>query len=193
MVFIVYCLETVIIGLVNILKMAAVTLFVRSKHEWQNKGSVTMQSGWFFIFFFIVHYGLFVFVQTQIFFAASGINDEAIGFAIYKKIPALLGNEGKILLLIFITYYTVQSFSQFFYTGQYKQIPMMWLMFQPYMRIFVQQLIVIFGSIFLSFGGGGKIFILIVVLTKLFAEIYLNMGRILDRTEKKGWVDEAKE
>ena len=72
-VFLVYCLETVIIGVFNVLKMAAVTIFVKPKDEWQNAGSSSMQSGWFFILFFIVHYGVFVFVQTQIFFSVSFI------------------------------------------------------------------------------------------------------------------------
>lgn len=44
--FIVYCLETVIIGIANVLKMACVTLFVKKKDVWENNGSSTMQSGW---------------------------------------------------------------------------------------------------------------------------------------------------
>ncbi|MFM6926505.1 MAG: DUF6498-containing protein, partial [Ferruginibacter sp.] len=72
-VFLVYCLETVIIGLVNVLKMASVTLFVKQRDVWENGGSTSMQSGWFFIFFFIIHYGFFVFIQTQIFFSVSGL------------------------------------------------------------------------------------------------------------------------
>src|SRR5258706_13266593 len=67
-VFLVYCMETVIVGLLNVFKMACVTLFVRSRDVWENNGVSTMQSGWLFIFFFIVHYGLFVFIQTQFFF-----------------------------------------------------------------------------------------------------------------------------
>jgi hypothetical protein len=67
-VFLVYCLETVIIGLATVIKMASVTLFVKKSDVWQNGGSSTMVSGWFFILFFIMHYGFFVFVQTQLFF-----------------------------------------------------------------------------------------------------------------------------
>lgn len=66
-VFLVYCMETVIVGIINVIKMACVTIFVRSTDVWENGGSTTMQSGWLFIFFFIVHYGFFVFIQTQIF------------------------------------------------------------------------------------------------------------------------------
>ena len=171
-VFLVYCLETVIIGIITILKMTIITLFVRSKDEWQNQGGSSMQSGWFFILFFLVHYGFFVFIQTQIFFAVSGLikGDSKLGY--YNQVPALLGNNGKLLLMIFITYYIVQAFSDFFMNDAYKSIGVSRLMFQPYIRIFVQQFVVILGSMFLGFGAG-KIFILILVVTKIFFEVFV--------------------
>jgi hypothetical protein len=60
-------------------------------------------------------------------------------------------------------------------------MPMMLLMFQPYGRIFVQQITVIVGSIFLSFGAG-KIFILIFAAIKIFFEVFVNYDRILNKT-----------
>lgn len=183
-VFLVYCLETVIIGIVNVLKMACVTIFVRPKDVWQNGGSTTMQSGWFFIFFFIIHYGFFVFVQTQIFFNVSGLIPDGSFFMNYSKIPGLLGNNGKLLLLIFITYYTLQTVFDFFQSGKYKDISMGRLMFEPYMRIFVQQFVVILGSIFLSFGAG-KVFILVFVIAKIFFELFVNFNRFLAIAEKR--------
>jgi len=183
-VFLVYCLETVIIGIVNVLKMACVTIFVKSTDVWENGGSTTMQSGWFFIFFFIIHYGFFVFVQTQIFFAVSGLVPDGSLLANYKKIPELLGYNGKLLLLIFITYYTVQTAFEFLISGKYKTISLSRLMFEPYMRIFVQQLVVILGSIFLSFGAG-KVFILVFVIAKIFFELFVNFNRLLNISEKR--------
>ncbi len=183
-VFLVYCLETVIIGVVNVLKMACVTIFVKKTDTWENGGSSTMVSGWFFIFFFIVHYGFFVFVQTQIFFSVSGMIPDRAMLGSYAQIPALLGDNGKLLLLIFIAYYTVQTFFDFFATGKYKIISMGRLMFEPYMRIFVQQFVVILGSIFLSFGAG-KVFILIFVIAKIFFELFINFNRLLEIVEKR--------
>ena len=183
-VFLVYCLETVIIGLINVIKMACVTLFVRKKDVWENNGGSSMQSGWFFIFFFIAHYGFFVFIQTQIFFTASGIIPGGALFMKYAKIPELLGDTGKLMLLIFVTYYTLQSIFDFFLPGIYKTISMGRLMFEPYMRIFVQQFVVILGSIFLSFGAG-KIFVLVFVMAKIFFEVFINFNRLLVMAEKK--------
>lgn len=183
-VFLVYCLETLIIGVVNVLKMAFVTIFVKKADVWQNGASTVMQSGWFFIFFFIIHYGFFVFVQTQIFFSVSGIISDRSLFGSYAKIPVLLGDNGKLMLLIFIAYYSVQTFFDFFMTGNYKTISMGRLMFEPYMRIFVQQFVVILGSLFLSFGAG-KIFILIFVVAKIFFELFVNYNRLLEIGEKR--------
>jgi hypothetical protein len=183
-VFLVYCLETVIIGMVNVLKMACVTLFVKKTDVWQNGGSSTMVSGWFFIFFFIVHYGFFVFVQTQIFFSVSGLIPDHSLMGGYSKIPSLLGDNGKLMLLIFIAYYTVQTFFEFFMTGNYKTISLGRLMFEPYIRIFVQQFVVILGSMFLTFGAG-KIFILIFVIAKIFFELFINYNRLLEIAEKR--------
>ena len=143
-----------------------------------------MVSGWFFIFFFIIHYGFFVFIQTQIFFSVSGLIPGHTLMGGYSKIPALLGNNGKLMLLIFIAYYTVQTFFEFFMTGNYKTISMGRLMFEPYIRIFVQQFVVILGSMFLSFGAG-KIFILIFVVVKIFFELFVNFNRLQDIAEKR--------
>jgi hypothetical protein len=183
-VFIVYCMETVIIGVINVIKMACVTLFVRSKDVWENGGSTSMQSGWLFIFFFIVHYGFFVFVQTQIFFAVSGLVPDGSLLMKYAKIPALLGAEGKLLLLVFIAYYTLQNVFGFFASGTYKTISMGRLLFEPYMRIFVQQVVVILGSMFLQFGAG-KMFIVVFIAAKIFFELFVNFARLLQLAEKR--------
>lgn len=181
-VFLVYCLETVIIGVINVIKMACVTLFVKPRDVWENNGSSTMVSGLFFIIFFIVHYGFFVFVQTQIFFGVSGIIKDSSIFSSYSKIPAALGHDGLLLLLIFITYYTLHTLYNFFLSGEYKTISMGKLMFQPYGRIFVQQFVVIVGSMFLALGFT-NIFILILVIVKIGFELFINLDKLIDKAE----------
>jgi Family of unknown function (DUF6498) len=56
-VFIVYCLETIIIGILNLVKMGIVTIY-RKTDVWYNEGRQTKQSGLLFMFFFLMHYGL---------------------------------------------------------------------------------------------------------------------------------------
>jgi len=190
-IFLVYCMETVIIGVINVIKMACVTIFVRPTDVWENGGSTSMQSGWLFIFFFIFHYGFFVFIQTQVFFGVTGILPNHSLFTGYTRIPELLGPNGRLLLFIFIAYYTVQNMFSFFNSGVYKTISMSRLMFEPYLRIFVQQFVVILGSMFLTFGGG-KIFMLVFVLIKLFFDLFVNFNRLLEVAEKRQRTKENK-
>jgi hypothetical protein len=56
-------------------------------------------------------------------------------------------------------------------------------MFQPYGRIFVQQVTVILGSMFLSFGAG-KVFILVFALIKIFFEVIVDFDLIIRRSVK---------
>jgi hypothetical protein len=191
-IFLVYCMETVIIGIINVIKMAAITIFVRKTDVWENGGSTSMQSGWFFIFFFIIHYGFFVFIQTQIFFGVSGMIPDGSLLMKYSRIPELLGDNGKLMLLIFIAYYTMQSIFGFFSSGVYKTVSLGRQMFEPYMRIFVQQFVVILGSMFLSFGAG-KIFIVIFIAAKIFFELFINFERLLAIAEKRQRLKEERD
>lgn len=190
-IFLVYCMETVIVGLINVIKMACVTIFVKKRDVWENGGSTTMQSGWLFIFFFIFHYGFFVFIQTQIFFGVTGMLPFGSLFSGYAKIPELLGTNGRLLLLLFIAYYTVQNMFSFFNSGVYKTISMGRLMFEPYLRIVVQQFVVILGSMFLTFGRG-KIFMLIFIVVKVYFELFINLNRLLEVAEKRQQLKEER-
>ncbi|HWI93921.1 MAG TPA: DUF6498-containing protein [Flavisolibacter sp.] len=57
-VFVVYCLETIIIGFFTLTKLGIATA-IRKKDRWKNNGSKAMQSGLLFILYFLVHYSLY--------------------------------------------------------------------------------------------------------------------------------------
>lgn len=182
--FLVYVCETIIIGLYNVLKMLMAT-WVKKKDIWENNGSRQYVSGYFFILFFVVHYGFFVFVQMFLFFGASGIADKYSAiFGSVAELQRIWQQPGIYALLSFIIMYGIRTIHDFILTGEYRETSLMRLMFSPYLRIFVQQFVVIAGSIFLRFGGG-KIFMLIFVFVKVFFEIYINFDRALNVYEKK--------
>ena len=183
--FLVYCLETIIIGIYNVINMIIVTLD-RKKDMWEGAGgSKMMVKGWFFILFFIVHYGFFVFIQTGIFAGASGLSTNgAFGpFTFITRIFSYLNIDAKTVLYIFIAVYGFRMFIDFIFSGKYHETSLGVLMFQPYLRIFIQQFVVILGSIFLAFGAG-KIFMVIFVLIKIFAEVFMNFDSYLLKAEK---------
>jgi hypothetical protein len=178
--FIVYALETIIVGIMTLLKLGVMTV-VRKKDTWYNEGSSTMVSGLFFMFFFTIHYGLFVAVQTSIF--SQSANLPGSGFLhFFLNWYTYLNNQDILIMLCgFVVSYLVRSFIPFIVKGEYKTLSMMRVMFQPYGRIFIQQFTVILGSMFLVFGGG-KAFILIFALAKIFFDIYVNLDQVIDKS-----------
>lgn len=190
--FIVYALETMIIGIITIMKMLVATFF-RGKDTWYNQGSSQKVSGIFFIFFFIVHFGLFALVQTTIFSQAADITAPGKGmmhffFHWYEYINKDIG----IMLIALGVGHLAKNFMPFILRGQYKTVSMMLLMFQPYGRIFIQQFTVILGSMFLSFGFG-KGFILVFALAKTFFEIAVDFDGIIEQSMTKLKKDSGKQ
>lgn len=181
--FMIYCAESIIVGLFNIIKMLIVTQ-IRKKDIWENNGAQSMVSGYFFILFFILHYGFFVSIQLVFFFNASGLVHSMNPVGILIAFPSLLDNYTKGLLLGFIAVYALLMLKDFIFTGEFRNVSLGRLMFSPYMRIFVQQFAVISGAVFLSFGGG-KIFMLIFVSVKIFFEVFVNYDRVLNLAEKR--------
>ena len=184
-VFLVYCLETIIIGFFALLKMLIAGL-IRKKDVWQTQvSSNTKQPFWFFMLFFLVHYGMFVAIQMGMFFAVSGIGDEhgITFFNFFTKWPSLLTKEAYIMLGVFILSYGFRLTTDFILTGDYKTSSLGYLMFQPYGRIFIQQVTVILGSMFLSFGAG-KVFILIFALIKILFEVFIDFDMIIKKAAK---------
>ena len=184
-VFLVYCLETIIIGGFTLLKMLITGLIVK-KDTWETQGgSKSKQPFWFFMLFSLLHYGFFVAIQMGMFFMVSGIGDE-YGLTFYNffsKWPSMLTNDAYIMLGVFIVSYGFRLTTDFILSGDYKTSSLGYLMFQPYGRIFVQQVTVIVGSIFLSFGAG-KIFIFIFALIKIFFEVFVDFDLIIKKAAK---------
>lgn len=190
--FIVYALETLLVGIITILKMLVIT-FVRKKDDWYANGTTTRQSGFFFILFFIMHFGLFALVQTTIFSQAANIAPPGSGFFhfffnwyqyINKEIALMLGS--------FIIGYLSKSFVPFIINSEYKTMSLILVMFQPYGRIIIQQFTVILGSMFLALGAG-KAFILVFALVKVFFDLLIDYNGILNKAVKEMKKDSTKE
>ena len=182
--FIVYALETLIAGAMTLIKMAIITL-VRGKDTWYNEGSTIRVSGLFFMFFFILHFGLFALVQTSIFSQTAGIVRPGKGmFDFFFHWYEYINNDIAIMLGGIVISYIVRSIIPFIVKGEYKTAPLMYIMFQPYGRIFIQQFTVILGSMFLSFGFG-KGFILVFAAAKIMFEIFINFESILNKSMKE--------
>lgn len=183
-VFIVYALETLLVGVLTLLKMGIVTLY-KKRDTWYNQGTSTSVSGLFFMFFFTIHFGLFALVQTTIFSQAANITPRGSGMMhFFFHWYDYVNRDIAIMLCAFAVSYFVRNFAPFIITGEYKQVSMMRLMFQPYGRIFIQQFTVILGSMFLSFGAG-KAFILVFAIAKTLFEVFGNIDGVINKSMDK--------
>ena len=183
-IFLVYCLETIIIGIFTLIKMAIAGIYQKG-NDWYSGGKQTRQPAIIFMLFFLLHYGIFVAVQMGIFFGVSSIakGTEINAFNFFVKWPSLLSIDSLILLGTFVVGYAARLVTDFILTKEYQTVSLIKLMIQPYGRIFIQQITVIFGSMFLVFGAG-KIFITIFALVKIFVEVYLNFEILLNKKIK---------
>jgi hypothetical protein len=134
-----YCLETIIIGLFTLLKLAIATI-VRKKDWWQNGESRTMVHGSFFMLFFLIHYGLFTGIQTALFLGVSSLsNSNSPGLSQFLLHPFhYLGKNGLLMLAVFIFSYGYENLSRFIFSNDYRTKSFSRIMFEPYARIFVQ-------------------------------------------------------
>lgn len=193
-VFLIYCLETILIGLFNILKMS-ITSFYRKKDVWNSVGGqVTMASSWLFICFFAVHYGFFVAIQLFIFWGTSGA-ETALGISALQFIlnfPKYLSSGSTYWLGTMVLSYVLIMVKEFLFSGKYKTVPMTALMFEPYERIIIQQFTVIVGSLFLGLGAG-KIFVSIFAAIKIWVEVFFDFPRILRITTEKAKLRQLRE
>ena len=147
-----------------------------------NGNSLAKQSGLFLMFFFLLHYGMFLAIQTGLFVQVSGIAKtyKTGFFDFFIHWPRYLGPDAWYMLAGFFISYGFSLYWNFIRMRQYRSISMLQLMFQPYGRIFIQQITVILGSIFLAFGAG-KIFILIFAVVKIFFEVWIDYNGILNK------------
>jgi hypothetical protein len=181
--FLIYCFESVIIGLFTIIKMALFP-FIGPSDYWldQKKNRYLATLG--FILFFIFHFGIFVIVQLIIFISTSEITDTMNPFKLFSKSSEILDGYTKSLLLVFFGIYALQTAIEYIFKKGYKEANFVMLMFAPYIRIFVQQFVVILGGVFLS-AGAGKLFMVFFVAVKLFFEVKIDYDTYISSLKDK--------
>lgn len=179
-IFLFYCLETILVGIFHVIKMILIMLLSKTDayESYKTKGILILACT-FLICFFIMHYGIFVFVQTSMFFAVSGIYKGELFSLDMQTLKTLLGKEGMLMMAIFIIYYILDTIKQGTVFRIDKVSDIAKLMFQPYGRIFIQQFVLIFGSMFLAFKLG-YVFIVIFVLVRIYVEFFMNLNKKME-------------
>jgi hypothetical protein len=160
----VYFLETIIIGVFNALKMFCSIHFGKS-------------GGYGLILFFLFHYGFFIAIQSIFAFALFSIE----GNSIFGEPFNILENYGIILNLADMKYalpaiiftHVGKFFSDFIQNKKYLKFSATEIMTKPYLRIFVQQFVVIISFFFMVFGKAGIIAAMLLILFRLVIDLVM--------------------
>ena len=183
-----YFLETIIIGAFNIFKMYA------CRHQPDDK------SVWFYIPFFIVHYGGFIAVQSIFLFAIFSVSDSSFfkePFHLIDNYQTIFQLEGMPLMLLVLAFgQLVKYYFDFLQPQKFKQFKVSEIMFKPYLRIVVQQFVVILGGFFIAFSQASIITAIILVLVRFLVDFCLvsikSDSRFLDYLVDKMYDDDGK-
>lgn len=179
--FLLYMAETVMIGIYNAVRLLVSSLLLASSGRTFKKGDLF--AGLFFTAFFIVHFGMFAFVQFMIFMGASGISTGMNFGANIAEAWQLLGSNGQLFFYINLALIFLQGGLQLLQEVEWKSKTMMQMMFEPYLRIFVQQFTVIAGVMFLRFGLSG-IFLIVFMLAKIFFSCFIDFNKLFTEIKR---------
>ncbi len=188
MIFIVYCLESIIAGIYTIIKIWITFLF--SKNQKENGANIsikkTIVKALFFTGFFCFHFGLFVFVQLSIFLGVIqfGSKESVSVFQLVFHLPKYVPIYAQLLLLSFFISYGLSLIKNFISNGVYKNASIGIVMLSPYKRIFIQQFLVIFGAFTLFLNKDGKILIILFVILKIIADVFIDYKTFLKDNNK---------
>lgn len=159
-----YFLETLIIGIFNALKMFWSIYVGKSK----NYG---------LILFFLVHYGFFVAIQSIFGFSMFSMEETSIlkePFNILENYTIILNLEDiKYALPAIIFTHLGKFFSDFISNKKYEKFTAKEIMFKPYVRIFIQQFVVILAFFFIVIGNVGIIAAILLIFFRLFVDLIL--------------------
>jgi hypothetical protein len=160
----VYFLETIIIGIFNALKMFCSIYFGKSK-------------GYVLILFFLFHYGFFIAVQSIFAFALFSIKGNSIfkePFSIFDNYATILNLEDmKYALPAIVFTHIGKFFADYMQQKKYLQFSANEIMLKPYLRIFIQQFVVIISFFFLVFGKAGAIAAILLILFRLVIDLVM--------------------
>lgn len=171
----IYVAETVIIGLLNIFKMAfSGTLQAGSPSQ---SSAIVHVLKIFLIPFFIMHYFFFVTVQSIFVFAFLKEQKTESLFEIPLSFWQILTANNEIgLSVMSILFSHIFSFLvNYVGNKEYDKIGLPILMIQPYIRIFIQQFVVIAGVIVMSVFNTPAIFVLLLVFLKIIADAVMHL------------------
>ena len=164
-----YFLETIIIGVIHLVKWGMVSKYGKksTNPQWQISGIPLL-------LFFTAHYGMFVAIQSIFAFTLFQSNIPGLkdGFHIIHNYTYILGSEGMLLILASIIINNLGYFyTNFWRNEKYRDYAPDSIFMKPYVRIFIQQFVVILAFFFFMLFNSGMIAAVLLILFRLFVDL----------------------
>ena len=154
--------RNVVIGLINVLKMICCGSRESDGDDFPYKQGAKL----FFVPFFTVHYGIFCLVHGVFVFALLGSNDGHFGGPLgnWDARFDMLRETGAIWGIACLTLSHLYSFLRnYLMGGEYRRVSLPDLMSQPYGRVVVLHLAILFGA-FATMALGSPIWLLVILI-----------------------------
>jgi hypothetical protein len=180
-VIILYLIETAIIGLFHALRIFTFGSFLGFKGGRMPRTSI------FIAVFFLFHFFMFLFVQSAIFFSIikTEITGLQSGFNVIENFALFFHDPYLVSIYAFLASQLAYTGREVLLTKEYTLLSAADYMFLPYLRIFVQQFVVIFGAmIFLAFNSVTALVVLFIVLK--------TAGELIGQSYGLNWINAQK-
>lgn len=164
-----YVFETIIIGVFHFLKLLIIALHSRSTKI--NSKLLDLS----YTFFFLIHYGAFVAIQSIIIYTAFAIKDHRFSTSLkFSNFTDLVLLEGFFVIALSIVMMHIASFLfSFLREKKYQSDTVVTTMIKPYLRVFIQQFLAIIPLFFLYFTDKvGLVAAILLVGVRAFLDFY---------------------
>jgi hypothetical protein len=180
-----YWMENVVIGAINVVKMATCAPNLTAAAPATTKSPFTdgalpltpavhHASKLFLIPFFAFHYGMFCLVHGIFVFLLLGSGQSAFGDA-SSEVPAFLTGGGGLLILAIGASHLWSLATNFFGRGEFRRVTVMEQMFAPYARVVVLHVAIVFGAFAIMLAGSPLGLLALLVLGKIALDAGLHL------------------
>jgi hypothetical protein len=163
-----YWAENLVIGLLNVLRMAATGLFSTGTLKWSG-----LFASAFLIAFFCLHYGGFCYGHG-VFVMALFEEDSGGAEGPFQWLLLMLGGGMLWSLLLLAGSHLYSFLANFIGRAEYRRTNVPALMFQPYARIAVLHLTILFGALVADFLGSPVGLLLVLIALKTVVDLAMH-------------------
>jgi hypothetical protein len=164
-----FWLESLIIGLFNVLRMAFASN-QDPKSEKEKPASANVVLKLFLIPFFMVHFGGFMLIQgifMLLFLSKEFRENLDVWSVLSKHIEQMFW----VAVLILLFSHLIDFLRNYLFNRAYQTAILLKLMFKPYGRVFIQQFVIIGGVLLMQLYPDNFVFLILLIVLKIMVDL----------------------